>query len=249
MLPRRFGALLISGALVASFAGLALANPASAAPTAPGENFVLNKDCADFAPDGVTWEEFKIEGVPENGEHKILGTELVVTIANTSSQSFDWASNFDMSAVLVKGSPGGIYYQYPGANDRSDTGLHALVHEGNLENPYYGISHVSFCYKIGGDTPPVVTEPVTPEPVTPAPETPAPETPAPETPVAPQVLPQASVQPSTQVLGETLVQDATLPRTGAAATHTLVLVGGLGLAFGLMMLTLARRRTVAVHRS
>jgi LPXTG-motif cell wall-anchored protein len=58
----------------------------------------------------------------------------------------------------------------------------------------------------------------------------------------------AAEEVQTTVLGETLVAGDTLPRTGAAATNMLVLAGGLGLAFGLMMLMLGRRKT-AIHSS
>jgi len=165
----------------------------------------------------------------------------VITISNASPQTFDWASNnLDMSAVLVKGSNGGIKYDYPGAADFSDTGLHALEAKKN----YHDISHVSFCYKVGGDTQPTLDTPETGTD-----ETPKPGNPAPGTPVAPQLVNPASdetkAKPKTTVLGETLVQGDTLPRTGAAETHRLALTGGLGLAFGLMMLMLARRKPAA----
>ena len=184
----------------------------SGPPTAPGDDYVGNMKCADMAPDNVTWQEFKIEGVPDDGDHKIPNSELVVNISNASSQTFDWESNFDMSAVLVKGSNGGIHYQYPGTNDTSDTGLHALVHDETKPNPYHGISHVSFCYQVGGDTP--VDEPVVPT--------------EPENPVAPQQVNPASEdakdkdkdKAKTTVLGETLVRGRhPAPHRGGGDQH------------------------------
>jgi LPXTG-motif cell wall-anchored protein len=236
--PRRFGALVISGALVASIAGLAFANSATA--THGGEVYANNADCDSVAPAGVEWDEFKIDGVPSvaNSPYDLAG-DLVITITNASSQSFDWASNFDMAAVLVKGGPledqgggGGVRYMYPGDDDRSDTGLHALPH---LTDGYHGISHVTFCYLAGT----VVTTPTT-TPTTSTPTTLS-------TPTTAAVAPAAE-EVQTTVLGETLVAGDTLPRTGAAATNMLVLAGGLGLAFGLMMLMLGRRKT-AIHSS
>jgi hypothetical protein len=210
--------------------------PAVTPPKAEGVEYEGNMKCADFDP---SWEEFKIDAIPVNKAYDDPKSNLVITISNSSPQTFDWASNdLDMSAVLVKGSNGGIRYLYPGATDYSDTGLHALEAKKN----YHDISHVSFCFKAGGDDQPTLDTPVTPKPETPQPETPQSGNPQSGNPQV--VNPQASVQPTTEVLGETLVQDATLPRTGATATHTLVLLGGLGLAFGLMLLTLARRRTV-----
>ena len=238
--PRRFGALVVSGALVASIAGLASANHATAAHVA-GVQYAGNADCDEVAPAGVTWDEFKIDNAPTaaNSPYK-LGGGLEITISNASSQGFDWASNFDMAAVLVKGGPledqsggGGVRYDYPGDNDMSDTGLHALPHATN--GGYHGISHVSFCYLAGT----VVTSTTATTPTTASTPTSGAVTPAPE---APAVAPAAE-QVKTTVLGETLVAGDTLPRTGAAATNMLALAGGLGLAFGLMMLMLGRRKT------
>jgi LPXTG-motif cell wall-anchored protein len=254
-LPRRFGALVLSGALVASFAGFALANPASAAHV-EGVPYEGNLSCAEAetppVADGeeATWLEFKVEEGNGNanlaytdGDSTHQGPEgLVIKIENATPQTFDWSSNLDLVAVLVKGgiAGGGLQYSYPGANDGlSDTGLHApsLVRDAEL---YYDISHVSFCFvkPVVVVTPPGETE--TPPGVTPAPEAPAPEAPAAVAPAAEEV--------QTTVLGETLVAGDTLPRTGAAATNMLVLAGGLGLAFGLMMLMLGRRKT-AIHSS
>jgi LPXTG-motif cell wall-anchored protein len=199
--------------------------PAVTPPKAEGVAYDGNMKCADFDP---SWNEFKIDAIPVNQPYDDPMSDLVITISNASPQTFDWASNdLDMSAVLVKGGDGGIKYSYPGAEDFSDTGLHAPEATKN----YHDISHVSFCYKVGGDSQPTLdVEPV----VTPQ---------QPEAPVSPQALNPAV---ETTVLGETLVRGDTLPRTGTAATNTLVLAGGLGLGLGLMMLMLARRKT-AVH--
>jgi hypothetical protein len=220
------------------------AAPVAAPPTAPGVNYEGNATCAAFDP---TWKEFKIEGVPGDGIHDDPNSPLVITISNSSSQTFDWASNQDISAVLVKGGSGGggVKFSYPGASDVGDTGLHALVHDEQNENPYYGISHVTFCYKVGGDTPSGVDEPVTPQPETPNPgnQNPGNQNPGNQNPG----VPQGGLQPSTEVLGESLVQDATLPRTGSPATQPLALAGVLGLALGLALL-LASRRTAVESR-
>ena len=254
-MPRRFGALLLSGVLVASFAGLAMANPASAAHV-EGVAYEGNLSCAEAetppVADGAeaTWLEFKVEAGNGNanlaytdGDSTHQGPEsLTITIENATSQTFDWTSNLDLVAVLVKGGMGGggLQYSYPGANDGlSDTGLHAPSLVGDVER-YYDISHVSFCFVVVEPVEPVV-EPVIEEKKTPVVVEPA-VVPAPEV-VASQ--PEAV---KTTVLGETLVAGDTLPRTGAAATNMLVLAGGLGLAFGLMMLMLGRRKT-AIHSS
>jgi LPXTG-motif cell wall-anchored protein len=217
----------------------------SGPPTAPSANYDGNKRCADF---DAAYKEFKIEGVPANGIHDDPNSDLVITISNSSSQTFDWASNQDISAVLVKGGAGGggVKFAYPGVNDLGDTGLHALLHDANKPEPYYGISHVTFCYRVGGDTPPPVDQPVTPQPEAPKPGNPNPGNPNATNPNATNPTatnPNATVQPNTEVLGVTLTQDATLPRTGGTTTQPLALAGGLGLALGLAMLLLASRRT------
>ena len=243
-LSRRFGALMASGALVASFAGLAWMSPATAT-TAESTPHEGNQTCADLAPEGVTWEEFKIDGIPDNrpAGYEDENSDLVITFSNASPQTFDWASNdIDMAAVFVKGSNGGIQYLYPGAQDFSDTGLHAPAHDETQENPYYDISHVSFCYQVGDDTQPTVEQPAPPQPVTPEPV--VPEAIAPLA-VAPEAV--ASTQ-NAEVLGATLVQGDTLPRTGATATQPLALAGGLGLTLGLAMLLLTNRKR-AIERS
>jgi LPXTG-motif cell wall-anchored protein len=246
--PRRFGALVISGALVAGFAGIAFANQATAAHV-DGVEYTGNPDCASLAPDGVEWEEFKIDKAPSSAESPYTAGEgLQITISNASSQSFDWASNFDMSAVLVKGSDGGLRYQYPGADDKSDTGLHAVVHDEAKDEQYHAISHVSFCYKVGGDTVVTSTTATTATSVTTANTPTTASTPTTAAVVPSTVAPAVQGSNETEVLGETLVQDTTLPRTGTAATHTLVLLGGMVLAFGVMILTLTRRK-VAIQSS
>jgi hypothetical protein len=217
--------------------------PVVTPPTAEGVPYEGNKTCADLASAGTTWEEFKIDAIPANGTYEDPKSDLVITISNASSQTFDWASNhLDMAAVLVKGSNGGIQYGYPGNADFSDTGLHALEAKKN----YHDISHVSFCFKVGGDTQPSLDEPVTPQPATPHPD---PQAVAPQL-VAPlPVVPQTpGGKPGTEVLGETLVRDETLPRTGTAVTQPLALAGGLGLALGLAMLMLAYRKTTVENR-
>jgi LPXTG-motif cell wall-anchored protein len=239
---------MIGGALVASFVGFALMNPANA-DHVDGVAYAGNADCDSIAPDGVTWDEFKIDNGPTaaNSPYK-PGGELEITISNASSQGFDWSSNFDMAAVLVKGGPlgdqeggGGVRYEYLADEDMSDKGLHALPHAIN-QGEYHGISHVSFCYLAGT----VVTSTSATTPTTASPPITAAVTPAAEE--TPAAVAPAAEELKTTVLGDTLVAGDTLPRTGAAATNTLALAGGLGLAFGLMMLMLARRKT-AIHSS
>jgi len=223
--------------------------PVVTPPTAVGVAYDGNKTCADLAPTGTTWEEFKIDGIPVNGTYDDPKSNLVITISNASSQTFDWASNhLDMSAVLVKGGNGGIEYGYPGTADFSDTGLHALEAKKN----YHDISHVNFCFKAGGDTQPILDQPANPNPANPNPANP--NAVNPQTVATPVVAPQTvvpatpAVQPSTEVLGVSLTRGDTLAHTGAARTRTLALAGVLGLVLGLAMLLLGYRKTAVVSR-
>ncbi len=136
-------------------------------------------------------------------------------------------------------------YSLPRGGGLLGHGLARLVHVENKNDDIKDISHVSFCYKVGGDHARPEEEPV----VVPGPR--RPETGSRGSAAGDPGVGgrgQDKVKPKTTVLGETLVAGDTLPRTGAAATNTLVLAGGLGLAFGLMMLVLARRKT-AIHSS
>ena len=225
---RRFGSLLVSGALVASFAGLTWMSPASATHV-DGVAYAGNEKCAE----GL--EEFKIDG-GANGLNANDGVHedpnnigLVITITNASSQTFDWASTFDILAVLVKGSDGGLRYTYPGIGATGDTDLHALpLVEG--VGVYHDISHVSFCF--------VVTQPPGPGITTLETPPPAEGQPAAEETVAVQPDAEAVVAGEVLVLGETLVQGDTLPRTGTPSRDLALFAAGLaGLGLGLLRLT------------
>ena len=85
------------------------------------------------------WVELKLDGGSlSNGVHSD-GT-LSVTIANLTSNSFDWSSNIGVDAVIVKtGADGTNLYRYdPPLESTGDTNL---ITPGNN-----GISHISFCY-------------------------------------------------------------------------------------------------------
>jgi hypothetical protein len=104
-----------------------------------------NPTCADFAPSGVTWTQFKLEaGALGNGTHSD-GT-LTVTISNYSDSSsgtpgsFDWSASQGVDAVFVKAGnlKHNLYGYLPAVT--SDQNLGPQAGQGN------GISHISFCY-------------------------------------------------------------------------------------------------------
>jgi LPXTG-motif cell wall-anchored protein len=140
------GAIVAGGVIVAgAFPGYAGAAVVQAQATPSTSVVEGNATCAQLAPEGASWVEFKVEPVTD-GEHSD-GT-LTVTIDVTDTDDgpvFDWTSNLGVDAVFVKGGPGGLLYVYdPPAESTGDTGLHAPVNPQNGQ--FYGLSHLSFCY-------------------------------------------------------------------------------------------------------
>jgi LPXTG-motif cell wall-anchored protein len=113
--------------------------------TTPAVEVGENATCADLAPEGATWIEFKVEPV-EDGTFSDGTLTVTIDVRDTDDGPvFDWTSNIGVDGVFVKGGPGGLLYVYdPPAESTGDTGLHAPV---NPENgKFFGLSHVSFCY-------------------------------------------------------------------------------------------------------
>lgn len=93
------------------------------------------KSCSDIAPGSM---EFKIEWPTGAGTYSDPNGQLVVTLENVSSVSFDFRSNIPVLDVIVKdGVAGANWYHYPNGSTWS-TGL--IAPEGR------GISHATFCY-------------------------------------------------------------------------------------------------------
>lgn len=138
------------GALGAVSALLLSGGGGRAAAQVPGPvPFDGNKTCADLAPPGSMWTEFKVEPVL-SGNYTNGTLSVTLTVVDTASgPTVNWSSNIGVDAVVVKGGPGGNLYTYPGEST-SGTGLHAPV---NPENgKYYGLSHISFCYDVDNPT-------------------------------------------------------------------------------------------------
>lgn len=205
---------------------------------------------------GTTWENYYRYDAEQAGNGNAIPTtskllfaargEPVLSLLQNQGYLIDDValSSSTTAPIVTPPTAEGVVYDgnkkcadlAPAGADFSDTGLHALEATRN----YHDISHVSFCYTVGGDTQPTLDEPVTPQPGNPNPGNPNPGNPN-------AVNPNTAVQPNTEVLGVTLTQDATLPRTGTPMTQPLALAGGLGLALGLAMLLLASRRTAVVN--
>jgi hypothetical protein len=125
-----------------------LALPGAASAATPTATLTDNPDCADI---NSTWTEFKIDRRPQNGVYTADNSTLQITISNTSdnADTFDWASNLGLDAVLVKAGTKTLLYTYdPEAT--SDTGL--VTPDGKTG------SHVSFCYDADPPPPPTCNE-------------------------------------------------------------------------------------------
>jgi hypothetical protein len=116
---------------------------ASVNPTAISDD--KNPTCAEVAPAGASWTEFKLEGTRLADGTYSNGT-ITVTISNYSDSSsgtpgsFDWAADQGVDAIVVKAGSfkHNLYVYDPEAT--SDEGLAPQAGTGN------GISHISFCY-------------------------------------------------------------------------------------------------------
>jgi LPXTG-motif cell wall-anchored protein len=130
--------------------GFAFAGPASAAPSTPVQTPVEgNPSCADIAPPGVTWTEFKIEP-PTAGNHTDGTLTVFITLnATAQGQTFDWTSNLGVDAVIAKGGPSANVYTY-NPESTGASGLHAPINPNN--NKYPDLSHITFCYDADGPT-------------------------------------------------------------------------------------------------
>lgn len=156
-----------------------------------------NPTCSDFAPEGATWTQFKLEGA-DLADGTYTDGVLSVTIDNFVGSdagtpgSFDWSSNVGVDAVFVKAGTDkhNLYVYDPEAT--SDTGLGPQAGTGN------GISHISFCYDAGESTPtPTPTQSPTATPTQTPPEVTATPTQTPEQTVAPTGTPEQTVQAAT----------------------------------------------------
>ena len=185
-----------------------------------------NATCAQLAPEGASWTEFKVEPV-EDGTFSD-GT-LTVTIDVTDTEDgpvFDWTSNIGVDAVFVKGGPGGLLYVYdPEAT--GDTGLHAPVNPSN--GKFFGLSHVSFCYDEDQATT-TTTEAPTTTSTTEAPTTSTTEAPTTSTTEAPttsstEATSTTSVAPTTSTTVSAVTPPGELPKTGGGSQGLLIAAG------------------------
>ena len=116
-----------------------------AVPGAASANEPTRMDGNPRCADGL--RELKLEPVPQ-GTTTITDGTLRVTVT-VSGRRFSWTASQGVDVVLAKGGPTANRYAY---SPESTSGS-------NLQPPMngsqpYGISHISFCYDAGNDTPP-----------------------------------------------------------------------------------------------
>ena len=126
-------------ALLLAVAMLALPVAANASSVTPTQ-LEGNPTCADINP---SWSQLKVDGIPGNQTYS--DSNVSVTISNvTANNTFDWAADHSIDAVIVKAADGALLYTY----DPESFGDTIVSGPGK-----YDISHVNFCYD-EGDTPP-----------------------------------------------------------------------------------------------
>ncbi len=125
--------------------------PVGASASSDVETVGGNPTCEDFTDGGT---QLKIEGdeltAADSGTYSD-GTLIVdVEIYETDlGWAFDWSSNLGVDVVVAKGGPVANVYTYAPIA-KQDTGLHSPVNPSSGE--WYGLSHISFCYHLGGPT-------------------------------------------------------------------------------------------------
>ena len=211
--------------LAAGLAGAgALLLPAPAgAEVVPG-----NPTCADLAPQGETWVEFKIDADPDAGQY--AAGAATITVEKPDAVTVSWTSTLPVVAFVMKGGNNADVTVYdPAATSGSGS---TPINDNNGTN--FGISHVTWCFPttpVEEEDPPVEEE--------------AP--PAEEPPVVPEVQPAVLPDPTTttttapaEVLGVQVVRGAALPRTGSS-DGTLAAAGALTVLAGVLATRKARR--------
>jgi hypothetical protein len=219
--------------VAAGIAGVAALFTIVPAGAVPAEDF--NPSCADLAPEGEIWTEFKIDANPDDGSHD-AGGGITVTVEHLDAATVAWTSTVPVAAFINKGGPAATVeiYTPPVTADSATSPINP-----NNGEPY-GISHVTWCFpeieEPPADDPPAddppAEEPPAEEP--PVEEPPVEEPPAEEPPAEePPAVSSVTTVPEVEVAGVQQAPPAALPRTGVASGPLLfaaALLAGMGSA-------------------
>lgn len=219
-------------------AGLATVGAFLLLPSVAGAEVIDgNPGCADLAPDGETWVEYKIDSNPDDGDH--VAGDATITVAHPDEFSVSWTSTEPVVAFIMKGGPNADVQLYDPAvlQGSGTTPINDHGDEDPANDSPYGISHVTWCFPT--DDPPETTTTTVPETTTTVPET---TTTAPPE-VAPTTLVQSVTTVPTEVLG--VQQTRALPRTGSS-DGALAVAGAAAILVGTAAL-LRSRRVEASH--
>ena len=88
--------------VAAGIAGVAALFTIAPAGAVPAQDF--NPSCADLAPEGEIWTEFKIDADPDDGSHD-AGDGITVTVEHTDAATVAWTSTAPVAAFIVKELP------------------------------------------------------------------------------------------------------------------------------------------------
>jgi hypothetical protein len=103
-----------------------------------------NPSCSSL---GYAGFELKVEPVSDGNYSDGTLSVSIQVVATPTGQTFGWSSNLGVDAVIAKGGPNANVYEYtPPAT--ADTGLHAPLGAGPGGTQYFGLSHISFCYRV-----------------------------------------------------------------------------------------------------
>jgi hypothetical protein len=194
-----------------------------------------NPSCADLAPEGETWIEFKIDADPAAGDH--AAGDATITVEKLDAVTVGWTSTLPVVAFIVKGGDNAEVTLYdPAATSGSAS---TPINDANGTN--FGVSHVTWCFPTEEPPAPFSEEPPAEEP----PVVEPPVVPAGDPPVVPAALPDPVVAavttaPPTEVAGVQIERSATLPRTGAG-DGALAAAGALTVLAGVAATRKARR--------
>lgn len=122
-----------------------------------------NPTCIEFEGTGQSWTEVKHDAPPS--DTTVSDATVSIQLTHASGASFDWklTSGADevggIDAVLVKsGSGGHNLYHYDDPDKGAANFGEALLDDGLTGPTQQGISHVSFCYDLGGGPTTTTTE-------------------------------------------------------------------------------------------